>query len=64
VRGNGYAGGTGFLWYRYQLETLVAAAPLIVAGFAAAWEKSRIWQWSAAATGVASVTAHAVAAVG
>ena len=63
VRGNGYSGGSSFLWYRYQLETVIAAAPLIVAGLKAAWENSTMWRWAVAASCVVAVTAHAVAAV-
>lgn len=63
VRGNSFVGGEGFRWYRYQLESLVAASPLIVASLGRLWGSHPNWRRAIVVTVGFAVVAHAGAAL-
>lgn len=63
VRGNGYSGGEGFQWYRYQLEALVTSAPLLGIAIRELWNRRDRLRPFVAATAGYSVLVHAYAAI-
>ena len=63
VRGNGYVGGEGFRWYRYQLESLVAFAPLAIVTLHRLWTMHAHWRRAVFVTGGFAIAAHGYVAL-
>lgn len=60
---NRASGGTGFSYYRYPLETLTAAAPVMFVGWQALSQKGKYWYTALLATAGYSVLVHLVAVI-
>ena len=58
MRGNAWDGGSGFFGYRYMIEPLFFAAPLLVLGGIHAWEKGGLSRALLVVSGVVSVAVH------
>jgi hypothetical protein len=63
IRGNGFAGGSAFFSYRYPLEMLTAAAPLLLLAYREWVARTsiliRIFPWTA----IGSIAIHALGAI-
>lgn len=63
VRGNGFVGGQSFRWYRYQLEPIIAAAPLLFLALQNLWATHRNWRRLVVLVVGSSIVVHAFAAL-
>jgi len=63
LRLNRASGGEGFSYYRYPLEPLTAAAPLLAVGWERVWAVGRPSKLLLVATTAFAVAAHTVAAI-
>jgi hypothetical protein len=64
LRANRFTGGGSFLFYRYPLEALTAAAPLILLSAMATARRGRLIAVILAISAIAAIAVHAWAAIG
>lgn len=60
---NGARGGYGFQYYRYPLETLMACAPVLYAGWRRLWVEGPLARVALSSTAAYSIVVHAVVAI-